>query len=192
MATSRPRPRPALSPGIVLGLVSLVLVSGVACSKSKTNTVNAGDAAGTVASIFSLPDEQKACLEQAFHDHPEATHPLATAGSAHDTDIDALGAVEAGCIHHDTLSDVLATGAAAGFGTLTTEQQACVPNTVGALSDRDRGLLLAGFTVPRESLSDTKSVAFGAVVNQLLDACGLSIDSTDTQPAGVSGPTAPS
>jgi hypothetical protein len=174
--------------------VALVLLSASACSTNKTDTVNAGDAAGTVASIYSLSDDQKACLETAFRAHAEATHPLATAGGAHDADIEALGAVEVGCIPTDTLSDVLAAGAASGFGELTDQQRSCVPATVGGLSDADRGLLLAGFTVPQESLSDAKAVAFGQVVNHLLDSCGLSIDGTGTtgpgDTAGATGSTA--
>jgi len=151
-------------------------------SSSSTPKLSAADAATTVASAFALPDDQKACLEQGFHDHPEAIRPLATDGTANDTDLEALGRVEDGCIQLTTLSNAIVTGAAAGFGSITDQQRACLPTAIGALSDDDRVTLLVGLTVP-QSLSDAKATELGRVTNGVLDTCHLTLDTPATGPA---------
>ena len=157
----------------------LLVTAGACSSKPKSASVNAADAASTVASAYALPDDQKACLEQAFHDHPEATRPLATDRTADDVDIQALGEVENGCIHVDTLAGAVTSGAADGFGSITDGQRSCLNSSINGLSDGDRVILLVGFTVP-QSLSDAKATEFGRVVNGILDTCNLSIDTTPT------------
>jgi hypothetical protein len=172
-------PRPPLRRTVLL-LTAASLIMGVACSsKSATSQVSPTDAAATVASAYSLPDDQKTCLEHAFRDHPEATHPLATDRTAHDTDIHALGDAENGCIHVDTLAAAVTSGAADGFGSITDPQRTCLNDSVNGLSTPDRVTLLVGFTVP-QSLSDSMSTELGRVTNGILDACKLSIDTTPT------------
>jgi hypothetical protein len=157
-----------------------VLVTAGACSsKSKGTTVSAADAAATVASAYSLPEDQQSCLEQAFRQHPEATRPLATARTADDVDIQALGEAENTCIHVETLAAAVTSGASDGFGSITEQQRTCLTDTINGLSTDDRVTLLVGFTVP-QSLSDAKATEMGRVANGILDACNLSIDTTPT------------
>jgi hypothetical protein len=162
----------------VLAATSLLALG--ACRGNKaTAQVSPADAAATVASAYSLPDDQKTCLEHAFRDHPDATHPLATDRTAHDTDIQALGHAENGCIHVDTLAAAVTSGAADGFGSITDQQRACLNDSINGLSTADRVTLLVGFTVP-QSLSEAMSTELGRVTNSILDACKLSIDTTPT------------
>jgi len=164
---------------LALVVVVVLFGAGACSSKSSTANVSPADAAATVASAYSLPDDQKTCLEHAFRDHPEATHPLATDRTAHDTDIQALGNAENGCIHVDTLAAAVTSGAADGFGSITDTQRTCLNDSINGLSTADRVTLLVGFTVP-QSLSDAMSTELGRVTNGILDACKLSIDTTPT------------
>src|SRR5690349_25010049 len=91
--------------------VAGLLVGGACGSTAKDDKVSPADAAATVASAYALPSDQQACLEAAFKAHPEAARPLATDRTANDDDVHALGEVEDGCIHVDTLAAAITAGA---------------------------------------------------------------------------------
>jgi len=167
-----------------VGLVAL-LTAG-ACGSNPGPSVRSDDAAATIASAYSLPADQEACLEKAFRSHPAATRPLASDQPATDLDLLALGAVEDGCIQVSTLAQAITSGAADSFGTLDEQQRTCLDDAVTALSDDDRVTLLVGLVVPR-SLGDTWGIELGRVTNGILDACQLSV----TDLAGPTVPTVP-
>jgi uncharacterized membrane protein len=159
--------------------VAVLFIVGACSSKNATTTVSPAEAAATVASAYSLPDDQRSCLEHAFRDHPQAARPLATARTADDSDLQALGDAENSCIQVGTLADAVTSGAADGFGSITDQQRTCLNDSINGLSTDDRVTLLVGFTVP-QSLGDAKSTELGRVTNGILDTCHLSIDSTAT------------
>ena len=133
------------------------------------------EAAQTIGSVYSLSDDQIACLERAFASHHAATRPLATDDTVSDDDLAALGEVENGCIPVDTLSTAIVGGVGEGLGNLTVLQKGCLDGAVRALADTDRTTLLVGLAV-NTALDDVQRAELGKVTNGLLETCHLSID----------------
>jgi hypothetical protein len=186
MVKIRCRDRPLILP--FLGLL-VVLMTGACGSKGGTS-VRPADAASTIASAYSLPADQQACLERAFRADPAATRPLASNQPATDADLRSLGAVEMGCIQVATLASAITSGAADSFGNLDDTQRACLSDGVTALSDDARLTMLVGLVVP-QSLGETWAIEMGRVTNGILDACHLTLTSsgeTTVAPVPGSGP----
>ena len=153
-----------------------LLVSMGACSSSQPKaTVDPKEAAQTIGSVYSLSDDQIACLQKAFAGHHAATRALATDGTVSDDDLRALGDVERGCIPVDTLSAAIVGGVGEGLGNLTVLQKGCLDGAVRALDDDDRTTLLVGLAV-NSALDDIQRAELGKVTNGLLTTCHLSSD----------------
>ena len=135
------------------------------------------EAAQTIGSVYSLSEDQIACLERAFDSNHTATRPLATDDTVSDDDLAALGEVERGCIPVETLSTAIVGGVGEGLGNLTVLQKACLDGAVRALDDTDRTTLLVGLAV-NSALDDVQRAELGKVTSGLLDTCHLSIDAT--------------
>jgi hypothetical protein len=152
--------------------------------------VQPADAASTIASAYSLPADQQACLERAFRANPAGTRPLASNQPASEADLRSLGAVEMGCIQVATLASAITSGAADSFGNLDDAQRACLDDGVTALSDDARLTMLVGLVVP-QSLGESWAIEMGRVTNGILDACHLTLASpgeTTIVPTTGSGP----
>ena len=78
----------------------------------------------------------------------------------------------------------LAAAMAAGYGTVTPEQQACLYDGLVALDDRQRTVLLVGPIVMSADPMSSRSLEYGEVTAAVRDACGVSIDGTTVAPGG--------
>jgi hypothetical protein len=184
---------------VVIGLL-IVLVSAGACRSSNgpdergsegtgREDVSAADAAGTVADVFSVPDDQRACLEQQFADRAEARAVFGGQGVASAAALRALGEVEAACIPIETLALAITGGVDDGFGgTLTDEQKTCLGDQIQALDVDDRDRLLVGLVVSTTGALDDAGIAeLGQVTSGLLAACDLDLATTETAPTTIAG-----
>lgn len=166
-------------------VVLLALVDIGACSSKKADTVSAGEAAGMVSDVFTLPADQRSCLEQHFADSAAARQVLNSGDVASAGDLRAFGEVEAACIPPETLAASITNSANDSFGgTLTDAQKACLSDGVAALDEADRKKLLVGLVVSNSGAMDVAGIAeLGQVTNGLLNLCRLDIATTQTQPA---------
>jgi hypothetical protein len=187
MTVARSRCRPGSPLGIAgVVLLAVLLITG-ACSSSKGSPeVSAADAAETVAAVFDVPDDQRACLEQHFADEAEARRVFSGQDVASAGELRALGEVEAACIRPETLAAAITNGADDSFGgTLTDAQRTCLTDGVTGLDDADRDKLLVGLVVSSTGAMDAAGIAeLGQVTNGLLQTCQLDIATTQT-----AGPT---
>jgi hypothetical protein len=157
-------------------LLASCLFMAVACSNSEPKaSVDPKEAAQTIGSAYSLPDDQISCLEGAFAKNHAATRPLASDGTASDDDLRTLGQVESACIPVETLAAAIVGGASEALGTLTAAQRTCLDGAVQALDDTDRTTLIVGLAVS-SALDDLHKAELGKVTNGLLGACQLSVD----------------
>ena len=168
-----------------MALTALLLMG--ACTSKSAPTVSPGDAAATIASAYSLPADEQACLETAFRAKPAATRPLASDQPASEGDLRALGAVEDGCIQVSTLATAITAGAADSFASMSDQQRTCLNDSVTSLGDADRVTLLVGLVVP-QSLSDIGGAEMGRVTNGILEGCQLSVAADGPQTAPTSTP----
>ncbi len=169
-------------------LAVFILVSLGACSSSPSKaTVAPSEAAQTIGSVYSLSDDQVACLERAFASHHAATRPLATDSTASDDDLRALGEVANGCIPVETLSAAIVGGVGEGLGNLTVMQKGCLDGAVRALDDTDRTTLLVGLAV-NTALDDIQRAELGKVTDGLLTTCHLSADAGAVATPGTAAP----
>ena len=154
----------------------LLLVAMGACSKSQPKAaVDPTEAAQTIGSAYSLPDDQIACLRDAFAANHAATAALGSDNTASDADLEALGRVLHGCVPVETLSVAIVGGVTEGLGGLTEPQKGCLDGAIRALDDTDRDTLLVGLAVS-SALDDVQRAQLGKVTNGLLVTCSLSAD----------------